>query len=271
MKRLTVIDLDSIIYLIAYNNRDERLPMVIEQNVESFIKDILTATEAEAYSGFYQKSGHKNYRKEFFPGYKANRPEKPDFIALWGQVIMDKFESYQGFTGLTVIESDDALSIFSTKYKDLYEITFAHIDKDLKCIPGLHYNYKSGEKYSMTTQASAIFAIEQVIMGDSGDGIPGVKGVGKVGAKKFVEKYKTLEAAYGAASITKGIIHWKDNFYRDYNSVNLLDTIEELKQFTDREEVNIFVIDEMEYEEDIYISEKEVNVIPNELKEEDWK
>ena len=129
MKRLTVIDLDSIIYLIAYNNQEEKLAVVVEQNVETFIKDILTTTEAEAYTGFYQKSGHKNYRKDFFPGYKSNRPEKPDFINQWGKVIMDKFETYPGVVGLEVIESDDALSIFATKYKDEYEVTFATLTR----------------------------------------------------------------------------------------------------------------------------------------------
>lgn len=274
MKRLTVIDLDSIIYLIAYNNKDERLSMVIEQNVEAFIKDILEATEAEAYAGFYQKSGHKNYRRDFFSGYKSNRPEKPEFIKQWGQVIMDKFETYTGFTGLEVIESDDALSIFANKYKDLYEVTFAHIDKDLNCIPGLHYNYRSGEKYTVGTQDALFFAKCQVLSGDSGDGIPGVPGIGKVKAKSFVEKYNSLEEAYGAASITKGIIQWKDNFYRDYNSINLLDTLEELKQFTNRREVDIFVIDDMEYEEEIYIPEAGpqagVDSIEGELEDEDW-
>lgn len=249
MKRLTVMDLDSMIYLIAYNNRDELFSGIIKQNVEQYIDDVLTATKAEAYAGFYQKSGHKNYRKDFYPGYKSKRPPKPDFIEKWGKVIMDKFEEYPGITGLEVIESDDALSIFSIKYADKYDITYARIDKDLKCIPGNHYNYKSGTFSEVGAQEAAHFAACQVLTGDSGDTIPGVPGVGPVKADTFIKAFPTVIQAYKAASKSKKVTTWIRNFYRDYHSVRLLHDIGELKQFTDREEVDFFIIDEMEYDE----------------------
>jgi len=250
MKRLTLIDLDSIRDIVAYQAIEHDSPIIVESTVLSFIDEILTNTAAEAYAGFYQKEGHKNFRKIIFPGYKGKRPPTPDYKVKWRPLIHETFKSYSGTTGLEIIESDDALSIMYHKYKDKYEITLAHIDKDLNCLPGTHYNYNAKNVYRFTENESKFHFCTQVLSGDSGDSIPGVPGIGPAKAKKFLFDNTTLIKAYKAASKSKKVETWIRNFYRDYHCIRLLQDIDELSKFTEAKEVDIFNIDEFNYEDD---------------------
>ncbi len=249
MKRLSVIDLDSIVYVVAWKQREERLPMIVTDATKDFITQILTKTEAEAYLGFYQVEGHNNYRKIYYPEYKANRPEAPDYIKLWRPVIHAAFKEFKGITGLKVIESDDALSVVNNTLREEYDITLCHIDKDLNCLPGRHYNYNSGKFYDISTIEGRQLADVQVLSGDSGDHIPGVPGIGKVKAKKYLETNDSVIKAYKAACKDKKVDTWIRNFNRDFSCINLLNSLQELKKYTQEEEVNLFNIDLMEYED----------------------
>jgi len=248
MKRLTLIDLDSIVYIIAYQNKDSNNALIVQDAVASFIQEILDKTEAEAYAGYYQKKGHRNFRNGVFPGYKAKRPETPEYIIKWRKEIHDVFDSYLGFTGLKVIESDDALSIMYYKYKDKYDITVAHIDKDLNCIPGNHYKYTAKSKYKLNDSEAKLQFCIQVIAGDSSDSIPSIPGVGPAKARKYLNTNKTLATAYKQAAKDKKVIRWIELYYQTYHCIRLLHTMAELKQFTSNEEVNIFNIDEFDYD-----------------------
>lgn len=249
MKRLTLIDLDSIVYIIAYQNKDNDNTFVVQDAVNSFIKEIIDKTEAEAYAGYYQKKGHRNFRNVIFPDYKAKRPPTPEYITKWRSTIHEVFGNYLGFTGLEVIESDDALSIMANKYKDKYIITLSHIDKDLNNIEGHHHKYTSNDFYTVKeAEAKYNFCI-QVIAGDSSDGIPGVPGIGPAKAKKFLANNKSLVTAYKDAAKSKNVSYWIHNYYRDYNCIRLLDNLIELSKFTSLPEVDIFNIDEFDYEE----------------------
>jgi len=253
MKRLTVIDLDSIVYVIAYRHKDEEGVMaaiIVQDEVKETIDTIVSKTEAEAYAGFYQKEGHTNFRKEFYPEYKAHRPPTPEYVKYWRPYIHEVFNSYKGVTGLEVIESDDALSIYYYKYMLEYQMTFAHNDKDLNCIPGRHCNLK-GENFKevKVDQGDYIFKC-QVLAGDSTDNIKGVPGVGKVWAAKHMDKHVSVFKAFRAAYKKAKLPDWIRNCYLNYHLIRLLHSIDELKQFTDKKEVDIFnTIDCFEYDQ----------------------
>lgn len=249
MKRLTLVDLDSIVYIIAYQNKDNDNTLVVQDAVHSFIKEIIDKTEAESYAGYYQKKGHRNFRNIIFPKYKANRPPTPEYITKWRPTIHEVFDSYPGFTGLEIIESDDALSIMSNEYKDKYLIMLSHIDKDINNIQGEHHKYTSHDFYTVKYEEAKYNFCNQVLAGDSSDGIPGVPGIGPAKAKKFLVDNTTLIKAYKNAAKSKKVNTWIRNFYRDYHCIRLLQNIDELSKFTDVEEVDIFKIDEFDYDE----------------------
>ena len=236
------MDLDSITFIIAYNHREETSEEIVSTAAKNFISTILQKTEAEYYLGFYQVSGHMNYRNEVVPAYKRNRPASPEFILQWKDVIHKAFSSFDGVVGLTVIESDDAMSIIHYTYNESYDIVYAHIDKDLNCIPGNHYNYSKNIAYWVSSQEAYVFAKTQVLTGDSNDGVPGVPGVGAAKAKPYVEKYESVVEAFKMAAKDKKVRKWITLFYETYSCINLLKNLEELKKYTKREEVDIFKI-----------------------------
>jgi 5'-3' exonuclease len=261
MKKLTIIDLDSIVYIVAYKNKDENFSSIVQEATRLFIDDILLSTHSECYSGYYQKKGHTNYRKLFYPEYKANRSETPEYITKWRGTIHRVFAEYAGFVGLNVIESDDALSIALNKYKKEYDVTLAYIDKDLHCLPCTQYHYKRNEFIEHKQSDCELFAKAQVLAGDSGDNIPGIRGVGLKTAMKHVTKEEPVSVTYTKVAKLKGSTTWLRDFYRDYSCVHLLENIQDLKRYTDRQEVNIFKISCGDLQEDDNYFEEDFDIV----------
>lgn len=254
MKKLTLIDLDSIAFIVAGNTtykdlkRNERTELLFHNDVSEFIKTILEATAADFYAGYYQKPGHTNYRKLVYPKYKSNRPPAPEFILEWRPAIVDVFEKLK-MTGLSIIESDDALSVAYNHYHNDYDITVAHIDEDLNCIPGKHYNYKRNESYEISVEEAEINYKVQCISGAAKDGVPGIYGIGKVKATKFLMNNELrLVKSFKEAFIAQKKFHLEDSwiklFYVTYHCKKLLSNIDELSRYTDQKECDIFNLED---------------------------
>jgi len=252
MKNLTIIDLDSIIFIIAGGPVYKDLPRNtgrdegIKLKVEEFIDTIIENTEADFVVGFYQNEGHKNYRNIMFPDYKSNRTEKPEFIKVWKPVIVEAFKDL-GMIGLNLIESDDAVNILYKVYSKEYDVTVAHIDVDLNCIPGKHYNYNKNIGYFVGEEEAIINHKIQCISGAAKDGVPGIYGIGKVKAAKFLAKNEgRLVKSFKEAFIHQKEFHKKDSwihlFYKTYKCKRLLGSLDELTKITDRKEVDIYTL-----------------------------
>jgi 5'-3' exonuclease len=182
-QRLALIDLDTIMFIIAYRqfkdgNRDN--PELVRIHVRDFISTILVRCRADLYSMVYQAKGHSNFRKYFYPDYKSNRPSTPEFIDVWRDTILEEFESL-GAIGVKVIESDDVLNIGYHRLKDKYELIIVSGDKDLDQIPGEHYNPRENRSYDLSNEQAVFKLYTQILMGDNTDNIQGIP---KVGIKK---------------------------------------------------------------------------------------
>ena len=55
-------------------------------------------------------------------------------------------------------------------------------------VPGLHYNTRRKDYTNITKEEASLLLHTQVMMGDSTDNIPGLKGIGKVKAAKVLER-----------------------------------------------------------------------------------
>ena len=177
--RLALLDLDTLVFIIAYRqweneNRDN--PEQVKTHVKEYVNTILVNTRADFYTSVYQARGHSNYRKYFYPDYKANRPESPEFFTHWKDTIVESFIEL-GAVGLKVIESDDAISIGYYKYKDEYDCIIVSGDKDLNQIPGEHYNPSKHISYFISEEIAYQSLLIQCISGDDSDGIKGIKGI----------------------------------------------------------------------------------------------
>lgn len=137
---------------------------------------------------YYVTDCKNSFRKKLTPNYKANR--KPN---KWVNAIRKEWIEKDFAISHDELESDDLIANRAKELKDEYIIL--SLDKDMKTIPGLHFNYyvkKVGETKEMVglsfvTKEEAIYNFYfQMLVGDNADNISGVKGIGEVKAKKIL-------------------------------------------------------------------------------------
>ncbi len=138
-------------------------------------------------------SDDANFRKTVLPTYKSNRANvrRPAIL----KPLLEHFrENYEVFTRPT-LEADDVLGILATNPKVVPgEKIIVTMDKDLRTVPGLHWNpEKEGltkeQRPTRITPAEADLAFyAQVLSGDMVDGYGGCPGIGKKRAEALVRE-----------------------------------------------------------------------------------
>ena len=216
-KRLFLIDGHALIFRMYYAFL--RHPMINSKGADmsilfGFTKYVLELIEKEKPShlaiAFDPPGG--TFRHEIYPEYKGTRDETP-------QLVIDSLEPLcelcraMKFPVLMKpgFEADDVIGSMAKKAeKDGYTIYMVTPDKDYgQLISPSIFQYKPGkgggeneiidvskvcEKYNINRPEQVVEIL--TICGDSSDNIPGVKGVGEVGAGKLISKYGTVENIY---------------------------------------------------------------------------
>lgn len=163
----------------------DRLKKNIRDLVDTlFCKDFMLAVQ-----------GPDNFRALMYEGYKKSRgnykpSEYSKFVPILRKLLIKE--------GLAIpsigMEADDFLRIWARECEEAgQEFVIASIDKDLKCIPGTHYNIKKEEFEIVTKEAAERLYYEQLIKGDQIDNIPGIPGIGDKKAQKALEGCTTTE------------------------------------------------------------------------------
>lgn len=127
--------------------------------------------------------GQDNFRYSIFPDYKGNRT-KP--VPRYLEDCREYLVSNWGAKLCNGIETDDMLGIQQTKYGE--ESIIASYDKDLKQVPGWHYNFKTGEKFYVSPVMGLRNFYRQVITGDGSDNIPSYDGKMRNTTPNFIKK-----------------------------------------------------------------------------------
>ena len=152
------------------------------------------------------------FRNKLYPEYKANRGETP-------QPVIDALEPLTKIVQALNIpvlmvpgfEADDVLgSMAKRSAREGFDVFMVTPDKDYGQLLEDHiFQVKPGkkggddelfdiprlcEKYGISRPDQIIDML--AICGDASDNVPGVKGVGEVGASKLLQKYDTLEGIY---------------------------------------------------------------------------
>lgn len=127
----------------------------------------------------------KNYRKEVWPDYKANRKNKrPPLVrrALYDYVVANYSTYHRPY-----LEADDVLGILQTSpYIIRGSKLIISSDKDFKTIPGNHYNMDKDEFFMVTPACASYAHMLQTLTGDAADGYPGCPGVGPKKAESIL-------------------------------------------------------------------------------------
>lgn len=222
--KVAVIDGDIILYKIGFEKKPQpeqvegfsSSTVVLERTEEETIKSlddfmffIQQETGCTHYVGFLSCPRVENFRNAIAvtKPYKGNREnaEKP----VHYRALRNHLEERYGFMSMATYEADDLMSSVGTQGISVdgeeSELLICTIDKDLDQIVGKHWNWKTNESYSVSTEAAAKSLWMSVITGDSVDNIPGLPKVGKVGAHKILENwnYAQYPAAVLVAFIDK--------------------------------------------------------------------
>lgn len=233
---IAIIDLDSIIFTAFHPNKvlnelgepirkdnkfvyQDKSEEEIISSVNSLMTSILTKSKANSYIAFVKGKG--NYRYIINEDYKANRPkESPKFWNFTKQYLIDNWNAIE----VNDIEVDDAVNITRLRIDNSF---ICAIDKDLLYLEGISYNW-SKDKWQTISESEAKYKFwADMIIGQPGDNISGLKGKGA----KYVEKlFETeLGVPIQALILNEYINHFRkeevaiQEFYKNYFSLKILE------------------------------------------------
>ena len=217
MNKLFLIDGHALVFKMFYAFYQR--PMINSKGADmsilyGFTKYLLEMVEKEKPThlavAFDPPGG--SFRNKLFPEYKGTRPPTP-------QLVIDSLEpliELMGAMNIPVLmlpgfEADDVIGSVAVQSAgadmDVYMVT---PDKDYGQLIGPHiWQYKPGKgggdfelvgvpelcsKWNIDSPAQVIDML--AICGDSSDNVPGVSGVGPVGAAKLIRKFGSMEGIY---------------------------------------------------------------------------
>ena len=216
-KKLYLIDGHALVFKMYYAFL--RHPMINSKGADmsilfGFTKYILELIEKEKPThlaiAFDPPGG--TFRHEIYPEYKGTRDATPQLVIDSLEPLCELCEAMR-FPVLMKkgFEADDVIGSMAKKAeKDGFTVYMVTPDKDYGQLISDHIlQYKPGksgseneiidtakvcEKYNIHRPEQVIEIL--TICGDASDNVPGVKGVGEVGAGKLISKYGTVENIY---------------------------------------------------------------------------
>lgn len=124
-----------------------------------------------------------NFRSEFYGEYKSHR--KPSVKPLLVPVLRERIAQHPQGMQRPGLEGDDIMGILATRPK-AGDVVMVTIDKDLKTIPGRHFQFRSGNSFEVTEAEANQYFLQQTLSGDATDGYPGCRGLGPKKAYNLV-------------------------------------------------------------------------------------
>lgn len=213
MKKIFLIDGHAQIFRMYYAFM--RRPMVNSKGVDTsilfgFTKMLLelVAKEQPTHLAVAFDPPAKTFRHEAYPEYKANRSAAPELV----KQALEPLQEILAAFGIPVVmipgyEADDVIGSMASQWESQQSRIFMVTpDKDYgQLVTDNIFQYKpakGGNELEVLgkEQICANYGVcspEQVIdiltiWGDASDNVPGVKGIGEVGAKKLVGKYGSI-------------------------------------------------------------------------------
>lgn len=153
-----------------------------------------------------------SFRNEMYPEYKATRSATPQLVIDSLEPLCELCEAMHiPVLMMKGFEADDVIGAMAKKAeKEGLTVYMVTPDKDYgQLISPKIYQYKPGKaggdneiidvagvcgKYNISRPEQVIEIL--TICGDTSDNVPGVKGIGEVGASKLIAKYDTVENIY---------------------------------------------------------------------------
>jgi len=268
-KTVTVIDTFGFFFRSFYAlpqhlKTKDGFPTGLLTGFTNFIATLQKEHESD-YIIFAVDSKGDTFRNEIDENYKANRQAPPPELTQQLPVAIEWINKMGYKTlGKTGFEADDIIATIVKCAREAgYSVRIVSHDKDLcqlidddnvtlvDAIKKKVMNERACyDKYGVTPKQ---FTDYQAILGDSADNVPGVKGIGKVGAEKLLKEYGTLDNIYANIDAIKGatqkkLIESRENAYMSKELVTLTPDVfgcdefdfEEYKMDVENPFVNIY-------------------------------
>tara|TARA_B100001093_G_scaffold519883_1_gene611125 strand:+ start:34579 stop:37305 length:2727 start_codon:yes stop_codon:yes gene_type:complete len=174
---------------------------------------------------------HPTERHDEYPQYKANRDAMPEGLSESLPYIFKLLEAFNIKVLLKKgYEADDIIgTIAKSEEKKGFQVYMMTSDKDFaQLVSDNIFMYRPATKWEGTSvwgvsevlEKFQVHKINQVIdflamMGDSADNIPGIPGVGKKTAQKFIKEFGSVEGLLDNVSQIKGKLKEKIESSRD--------------------------------------------------------
>lgn len=181
---IALIDGDIVAYRCSASAEHEPEDVAVLR-VDVMMRDILRESESDQYKCFL--TGPGNFRYELYPAYKANRKDKPKpvHLELCRKFLVDNWNAVISNGN----EADDLIGIEATASDSMMDYIICSIDKDLKQIPGHHYNFVTKDRSFVSPIEGFKSFYKQMILGDVSDNIPGFDGKARQKWPKFMQHH----------------------------------------------------------------------------------
>jgi hypothetical protein len=176
---------DSDLYVVEETVEVEPLENCLS-SIKLSIQGIIEAVGADEYKVFLTGDDWYRYRIATIKPYKGNRDalHKPVYYKEAREYLINTWNAEVS----EEIEADDAVAILQTEMLNALEPScVCSIDKDLDQIPGLHYNWKRDELYTVENEEGLLSFYSQMLTGDTSDNIPGIPKIGPVTALNLLQ------------------------------------------------------------------------------------
>lgn len=223
--KIAVFDLDSLLFAIAYLCKDKTIEEACAA-VDSRINTV--ANTCGATHSLMCLTEGRSFRKEDYPEYKANRKglELPKHLNDL-RTYVKTCGKYRCFVS-PGYEADDLIFIARRTYAAMYPnvpCVLAINDKDCLQYPGDYINTKTLNQAFISEEEARENFWTQMIVGDVSDNVPGLQGIGPVGAKTIL-KDLAGQTEFAAIVFTSYIVKYGEfqgvtNFYKTYKTLKL--------------------------------------------------
>lgn len=205
-----VVDADSLIYSSVTCSKEEDHECYVrdigvaianlDEKIQGIINTIWEDSNINITSMCLIVGGEDNFRKILFPSYKANRPPSPPLRTFLSSYVESNYNGFKSHGA----EADDVIYATHEKLKaEGNNVIIAALDKDLKQIPNCYffdYYYQRMNLEFIDAKTARYNFFSQLLIGDAGDAIVGIKGYGKakppVIFKGCVSEFSYLRATY---------------------------------------------------------------------------
>ncbi|WP_310441361.1 DNA polymerase I [Sulfurimonas sp.] len=267
-KTVTVIDTFGFFFRSFYAlpqhlKNSEGFPTGLLTGFINFISTLQKQHDSD-YIVFAIDTKGNSFRNEIDPNYKAHRTAPPEELIMQLPIAIEWIDK-MGYKTLGHVgyEADDVIATVVRFAKEKgYKVRVVSHDKDLfqliddgkvVLVDAIKRQVMDEDacckKYGISPKQ---FIDYQAILGDSADNIPGVRGIGKVGAEKLLVEYGSLDNIYAniesvkPAGIQKKLIESKELAYMSKELVTLRDNVldsfdfEEYKMDVEHPFLNIY-------------------------------